>query len=214
MPKTEIRTEQKPEKITPVDSYSYLSGNIPIDVSVYSKKGEFVPIYEVSIASISPTTEFILEKIRKELIREVNLGMVDITNEKKATVIEDKFRETIAILVRKYFPDVDEETSGFLISYLVAKALGLGNIELIMSDEKLEEVVVNSSEEPIWVFHKKHGWLKTNVFLASEEEIQHYATTIGRRIGRQLTVLEPLLDAYLKGGDRANATIMPISTRS
>ncbi|MFH1174513.1 MAG: ATPase, T2SS/T4P/T4SS family [archaeon] len=195
------------------DSYNYFSGNIPILIIIYDKRGEFVPIYEVSIASISPTTEFILEKIRKELIREVNLGMVDITNEKKATIIEDKFRETIGVLVGKYFPDVDQETKGFLISYLIAKSLGLGNIELLMSDELLEEICVNSAEEPIWVYHKKHGWLKTNVFLNNEEDTQHYATTIGRKIGRQLTVLEPLLDAHLKEGDRANATLMPISTR-
>jgi len=139
--------------------------------------------------------------------------MVDITSEKRSNIIEDKFKETISLLVGKYFPDVDEETNGFLVSYLVIKALGLGNIELLMGDDKLEEVVVNSSEEPIWVFHKDHGWLKSNVFLTSEDEIKHYSMTIGRRVGRQLTVLEPLLDAQLKEGDRANATIMPISTQ-
>ncbi|MBC8494884.1 hypothetical protein H8D36_01895 [archaeon] len=46
--------------------YEFKSNNIPINVSVVKIKGEFVPIYEVSISNISKTTEFILEKIRQE----------------------------------------------------------------------------------------------------------------------------------------------------
>ncbi len=30
---------------------------------------------------------------------------------------------------------------------------------------------------------------------------------IGRKVGRQVTVLEPLLDAHLGEGDRVNATL-------
>ena len=36
---------------------------------------------------------------------------------------------------------------------------------------------------------------------------------IGRRVGRQITVLEPLMDAHLARGDRVNATLEPISVR-
>jgi len=36
---------------------------------------------------------------------------------------------------------------------------------------------------------------------------------IGRRIGRQITNLMPLMDAHLISGDRVNATLFPISTR-
>ena len=80
-----------------------------------------------------------------------------------------------------------------------------------MDDANLEEIAINSAEEPVWVYHKKLGWLKTNINLASEDQTRHYATMIGRRVGRQLTILEPLMDAHLKGGDRVNATLEPIS---
>jgi flagellar protein FlaI len=85
-------------------------------------------------------------------------------------------------------------------------------IEFILSDHQLEEVVVNEATEPIWVYHRKHGWLKTNIFLRDEEQTRHYASIIGRKVGRQISVLEPLLDAHLDEGDRVNATLMPIST--
>ena len=36
---------------------------------------------------------------------------------------------------------------------------------------------------------------------------------LGRKVGRQITVLEPLMDANIEGGDRVNATLKPISTK-
>jgi flagellar protein FlaI len=195
-----------------IDKYEYRSGDIPINITVVKKKGEFVPVYEVAISSISRTTEFILEKIRQELIKRVNLGLVEITDLKKTDIVEDRFKELIGILIDKYFPDVDRETKSFLRTYLISKSLGLGSIEILMSDILLEEIVINQSDEPIWVYHKRHGWLKTNIFMRDEEQIRHYASIIGRKIGRQITVLEPLLDAHLTEGDRVNATLNPIST--
>ncbi|MBU1198344.1 MAG: type II/IV secretion system ATPase subunit [Nanoarchaeota archaeon] len=195
-----------------IDTYEYRAKNIPIKVTIVRRKGEFVPLYEVSVASISKTTEFMLERIRQELVKAVNLEMVDLTDLKKTKLIENQFEETIGDLIRKYFPDLDDETKGFLTSYLMTKSLGLGMIEFVMNDYLLEEVVINEATEPIWVFHRKHGWLKSNVFLRDEEQTRHFASIIGRKVGRQITVLEPLLDAHLEGGDRVNATLMPIST--
>ncbi|HII38480.1 TPA: type II/IV secretion system ATPase subunit [Candidatus Micrarchaeota archaeon] len=91
--------------------------------------------------------------------------------------------------------------------------LGLGELELLLADAHLEEVVVNSSHEPVFVYHKKFGWLKTNVFLQTEEQIQNYATMVGRKVGRQITTLNPLMDANLLSGNRVNATLFPISTK-
>ncbi|MCB1083562.1 MAG: type II/IV secretion system ATPase subunit, partial [Simkania sp.] len=131
---------------------------------------------------------------------------------KKTDIVEEKFEEMIHILIEKYLPDADAETTKFLTSYLKVKSLGLGNIDLIMNDHLLEEIVVNQASEPIWVFHKKFGWLKTTIFLKDENQVRHYASIIGRRVGRQINILQPLLDAHLNAGDRVNATLSPVST--
>ena len=195
-----------------IDTYNYNSKDIPITITVRTRRGEFVPTYEVSIASISKATEFILERIRLELIKQVSLGVIDLTETKKTEAIELKFSETIKTLVAKYFPDQDDQTRGFLSSYLSAKALGLGTIEILMDDKLLEEIVINQATDPVWVYHKKYGWLRTTIFMRDDEQTRHYASLIGRKIGRQITVLEPLLDASLGNGDRVNATLSPIST--
>jgi flagellar protein FlaI len=195
-----------------LNSYEYKSERIPITVTISKKPGEFVPTYDLQISAISKTTELILERVRLELIRRVSLGTEDIGDIKKTDLVEDKFNQLIDILIEKYFPDSDEETINFLRSYLKINSLGLGNLELLMSDEQLEELVVNQASEPVWVYHKKYGWVKTNVYLKSEEQTKHYASIIGRKVGRQITVLTPLLDAHLGSGDRVNATLSPVST--
>ena len=53
----------KKEDIKLLATYNFISDNIPITIKVYKKKNEFVPIYEVSISSISKNTEIILERI-------------------------------------------------------------------------------------------------------------------------------------------------------
>jgi flagellar protein FlaI len=204
--------ESRKEIVKVIEEYKFDSNHMPITVKVFQKQGEYVPIYEVSIASISRTTEMILEQIRKKLIREVNLGMVEITNAKDTTIVEERFKETISILIKKYFPDVQDATKEYLTTYLIQKSLGMGNLEILMNDKELEEIVINEANKPVWIYHKKHGWLKTNIIIKTEEQIKHYSAMIGRRVGRQISVLEPLLDAHLNEGDRVNATLMPIST--
>ncbi|MBS3131182.1 CpaF family protein [Candidatus Woesearchaeota archaeon] len=194
-----------------IDTYRFNSENMPISIRIYNKEGEFVPIYEVSISGISPHTEIVLEKIRQELTSQVSLGMVDILSEKKTGVIEQKFIEAIEALISKYFPDLDEKNLNFLKTYLIQRSLGLGNIEILMDDENLEEIAVNGAHEPVWVYHKKHGWLKTTITIKSDDQIRNYSSMIARRVGRQISILNPLLDAHLGTGDRVNATLEPIS---
>jgi len=61
------------------------------------------------------------------------------------------------------------------------------------------------------VYHKKHGWLSTNIIITSDEQIRNYAALLARRVGKQITALNPLLDANMLTGDRANAVLYPIA---
>lgn len=217
----EPQTVKKQQKVAPTQSsggkiistYKFKSGDIPITIEIVMKKDEFVPIYKVSISGISKNTEIVLEKIREELTSQVSLGMVDILKTKDTGIIEKKFAEAIEILLKKHFPNANEKIISFLKSYLLQRSLGLGSIEILMDDVNLEEVAINSADEPVWVYHVKHGWLKTTITMKSEDQVKHYAAMIGRKIGRQITILEPLMDAHLATGDRVNATLEPISVR-
>ncbi len=195
------------------DEYSFESNEIPVKITIKKVKEEYVPLYIVSVANISKTTEIILDKIRDELINEVNIGTKEIIDTSETENISKVFLDAIDLMIDKYFPDVDEKTKKYLKNYLIQKSLGLGTLEFLLADKNLEEIVVNNSKEPVWVYHRKYGWLKTNILIESEEQIKNYSAMIGRRVGRQITILNPLMDANLETGDRVNATLSPISLK-
>ncbi|HNT61141.1 MAG TPA: hypothetical protein PKJ97_04150, partial [Candidatus Bilamarchaeaceae archaeon] len=83
--------ERQREKV--VDSYSFLSENIPVEITV-EMRGGFVPMYNVSIPGIAGGTKLLLEtKLRGELITEVKLDITEILDPKKVPEVKRKFQE-------------------------------------------------------------------------------------------------------------------------
>lgn len=194
-----------------IDSYKLQISGVVVDVKVFTTEGEPVPIYAISFLNISDATLRILGKLREEFLSKVVIGTIELAE--GSGDIRKKFEEEIRLLIRKYFPGIDYDTTNLLVSHVMQQNVGLGNIEILLKDSSLEEIVVNSSKEPVWVYHRKHGWLKTNINLPDEARIRHYATTIGRDVGKEITLLQPLMDASLATGDRVNATLIPISSK-
>ena len=200
------------QEITKLDSYKLNVNDMVVNVEIFLRKNDFVPLYNISILNISKITNIILHKIREEFVSKVNIGDIQITDTGDPSIIKNKFSKEILVLIKKYFPDIDKKTSNLLVNYLIQENIGLGNIEILLRDKNLEDIVVNNAYSPVWVYHRKHGWLKTNVRIPSESKIRHYSTMIGRDVGKEITLLKPLMDASLPTGDRVNATLSPIST--
>jgi archaeal flagellar protein FlaI len=131
---------------------------------------------------------------------------------KKHAEVTKEYFDKIIDKMQEVFPDIEDEQLKIVCEYIVITSTGLGDIEFLLRDTNLEEVVVNNSEEPIWVYHKKYGWLETNIIIDNESTILHYATLAGMVVDKTLTSLAPLMDARLEDGDRVNATIYPITS--
>src|SRR3989338_4908846 len=195
-----------------IDSYKLQISGVVVDIKIFTKEAEAVPIYAISFLNISDATLRILNKLREEFLSKVVIGTIQLVEE-EGSDIKRKFEEEIRILIKKYFPGIDYDTANLLVSHVMQQNVGLGNIEILLKDKNLEEIVINNSQEPVWVYHRKHGWLKTNITIPGEARIRHYATTIGRDVGKEITLLQPLMDASLLTGDRVNATLSPISSK-
>jgi flagellar protein FlaI len=207
------KSKEKPkDDIKVLSSYELNVNGLIVNIKILLKKGAFVPEYHISIINISQVTKVVLDKIKDEFVRKVQIGEIDLSKSAGFDEIKDQFSGEIQLLIKKYFPHIDEKTTNLLVNHLIQENIGLGKIDIILKDPNLEEIAVNSSQEPIWVYHRKHKWLKTNVYVSSEDKIRHYATMIGREIGKEITVLKPLMDAHLSTGDRVNSTLYPISS--
>jgi len=177
------------------------------------KKEKLGFTYNLSIPQIGKPTATLLTDVRNELITVTTISMKELTDPKAFTLIKEKFMQDATKLIKKKLPRIEEETKKFLIGSLMQDMLGLGDIEYLIADPNLEEIVIPSAKEPVRVYSKSYGWLTTNLKIPREEDVINYANIIARRVGKQITVLNPLLDAHLVTGDRINAVLYPINTK-
>ena len=193
-------------------TYNIQLDDTKVQVRIVSDE-DFVSLYKVASPEMSKASIALMDSIREDLLKESKIGMEEIFDSSAIKRIKGDFKKKAELIINKKIPGIDERTKGVLISSLIYEMVGLGELEMLLADPDLEEIAINSSKEPVWVYHKNFGWLKTNITMKDERQIQNYSSIIARRVGRQITTLEPLLDAHLITGDRANATLFPISSR-
>src|SRR3954469_24377266 len=103
-------------------------------------------------------------------------------------------------------PDGDREA---LAARVVRLATGLGPLEPLLSDARVDEVMVNGPGE-VWV--ERGGRIEpTSVRFASEGELLHPIERILAALGRRVDEPSPLCDARLPVGSRVNVVIPPLA---
>ncbi len=194
-----------------IDSYTIICESIPLQIHIYSQKGQPVPFYHLSLLKITSQTKRIIERIREDIITSLSFHIKE--KESKETEIKEQFKKKLREIVQGQFSNVDEETISIITNYILVTSLGLSEIEFLLKDPELEEIVINGAKTNVWVYHRKYGWLKTNIIYEDENKIRHFATLIGRNVDKSINLLKPLLDAHLPSGDRVNATLFPITAK-
>ncbi len=196
-----------------LDSYSIESEGVPAQVVISRKDDEFIDTYELTYTKIRDATQVVLNHLKEKIIEEIELKTSEILDPRELDKVKARLILKAHEMISKTLPSLSVEEEKMFVGTLVHEMLGLGPLELLMSDENLEEVVVNSAREPVFVYHKKFRWLKTNLYLQSEEQIYNYSAIVARKVGKQITTLHPLLDAHTVAGHRVNSTLFPISTK-
>ena len=156
-------------------------------------------------------TKIFLDLIRDEMLRHMPASaQLDVSDVEKAAKVRREFQDQIRSYISQFA--FGKETEDLLVGVLLHKLFGLGEIELFDQDDWLEEIIINNSKSPVGVYHRRYGWLKSNLYMPDEESIFNFASQIGRRAGRQIATLTPILDARYESGDRVCATLSPISS--
>ena len=194
-----------------LSSYSLDVHGMIVKIDISDTQSEFVHQYNVTFPGIGSATKLILMSFRTELTTMVRLDPSRIQDEKYIREMNQRYKDASVVLIEKYIPGTNAETKVLLTSYIINMMLGLGDLEVLLADENLEEITVNGAGDFVWIFHKTLGWCKTNIKPLSDEAIYEQAAQIGRHIGREINNLAPLMDAELNDGSRVNATLYPIS---
>jgi len=194
-----LLSETKSTQDKVIDHY----GNIDIVDS-----GRELLVYKVNVPHLTPADRGIIDSIQRVAAKIIDMRK-ESTNARKRKdsikrQIEDMIAKTSSIKASKAKLDAYAD--------IVSREMGgYGLIDYLLDDEDLEEVMVVPPLRDIYVFHRKHGMLLTNIVLDTDLYVRNIIERIARDIGRRIDTNTPLLDARLPSGDRVNATLQPSS---
>jgi archaeal flagellar protein FlaI len=101
---------------------------------------------------------------------------------------------------------VPEESWPRLLYFVLRDLVGFGDIDVIMNDPLIEDLSVNGLDLPVYVWHRKHESLPTNLVFTDETALDNLIVKLTHLSGKHISTAFPILDAMLPGKDRLAAT--------
>ena len=96
-----------------------------------------------------------------------------------------------------------------LAARILRDTAGLGPLEDLLEDDRVEEVMVNGTEQ---VYIEREGRLQpTAVRFEDEDSLRNAIERILAPLGRRVDELSPMVDARLADGSRVNVVIPPLA---
>ena len=172
---------------------------------------DIIPQYDILRQDYSPEEKIILGEIRENLVD------LAISSGENFQPNEEKLLNDIRNFLFRRLSNENQnlQPSGDYIDNLSSKIvrdiIGYGQIDPLIQDDELEEIMINGTDKPIFVYHRKHGMMKTNIQFSDEKELMDLIDSIARQINRRIDQESPILDGRLLDGSRINATIPPVS---
>jgi len=90
--------------------------------------------------------------------------------------------------------------------YLERNYLGWSRIDALMKDPGIEDISCNGTNIPIFLYHRKHQNIKTQIMF-DEPALNSLAITLAQRSGKHVSIGSPLVDATLPDGSRLQVTL-------
>ncbi|MBQ7927265.1 MAG: CpaF family protein [Methanobrevibacter sp.] len=172
---------------------------------------EIIPQYDIVKQNYSPEEKVLLGEIRENLVD------LAISSGENFQANDEKLLNDIKNFLFMRFSDENQNIniSRQYLDTLSQKFLrdinGYGEIDPLIQDDNLEEIMINGINKPIFVYHREHGMMKTNIQFSDEKELMDLIDSIARQINRRIDQESPILDGRLMDGSRINATIPPVS---
>ena len=172
---------------------------------------EIIPQYDIVKQNYSQKEKVLLGELRENLVD------LAISSGENFQPDEDKLLNDIKnfLFVRLTQDNPNHNITNEYLDTLSHKLLqdiiGYGKIDSLIQDDDLEEIMINGTNKPVFVYHRKYGMMKTNIQFSDEKELVDLIDSISRQINRRIDKETPILDGRLHDGSRINATIPPAS---
>ncbi|SDF94358.1 flagellar protein FlaI [Methanolobus vulcani] len=125
-----------------------------------------------------------------------------VEEEDRAEALRDRFN----LIVDIYRLKLTESQKDKFFYYLHKKYMGFDRMDLLMKDPYIEDITCNGPYTPLYINHRVYGSVATDV-IYEEIELNNFVMRMAQAAGRHISVLEPIRDATLVDGSRANLTL-------
>ena len=160
-------------------------------------------VYSVIEPDLDEKEQEILEKIKLIVQEEIESDFYSLTEIGKA---EDYFNEKIEEILDELRISTDKAQREKFSYYLKRDMLGLGRIEPLFHDPAIEDISCDGISVPIYIYHNRHGSLRTTVLYGDAKQLDESVLRIAQKCEMDISVAEPVLDGRLPDGSRVNAT--------
>jgi flagellar protein FlaI len=156
-----------------------------------------------------------LPKLDDAFFREFNgriISQITYKNALSAIIEPEEFNALkidLIALFKEFMPEIKDPA--MLANIIMDQTVGYSLIAPLIRDPNLEEVMINGYRTPLFVFHKRYGMCKTDILIEKEKMLDTLINRIAATVRKTLDSDNPLLDARLLGGNRANATFSSVT---
>jgi len=105
--------------------------------------------------------------------------------------------QTVRRMARDYGLKLPALSVEKITYYIVRDTVGYGPMDVIINDPAIEDIFCDGTNLPIYVWHQKYEWLRSNVVWIDEDELVRYVRKLAVRAGKELSYAQPILDGAI-----------------
>lgn len=198
-----------PERGEEIDRYE---SRDDVEVSIYQVPDQVQPVYHVNPPEFNlPEEKYKLLDAARRFLASHNPDSGEFARpERMRQVFQNIGRDMIRDIADQMNIEVSGEELEQLTAVLNRYTSGLGVLELLLADPKVQDVYINSpiGNAPIYISHQDYEECETNL-IPTKEEAESWATRFRIRSGRPLDEANPVLDTDTEvPGGRARVAII------
>ncbi len=183
-----------------IDQYELVNGEEAILVTILKLENESKYFYHISPPEYSLNEEqYNLVNIARNVLSEHRPKAEEFTDpEKTRGVFFNVAKDLISELSKSKGIILTNKELVKLARILVRHTIGFGLIEILLMDDKLQDIVLNApiAQNPIFIRHEKYDECVTNI-IPSYEDADSWAAKLRLQSGRALDEANPILDTEL-----------------
>ncbi|WP_406669907.1 ATPase, T2SS/T4P/T4SS family [Methanolobus sp. ZRKC4] len=159
-------------------------------------------LYYIVEPELTDFEEVLLNEIKDRLRDVLLVEEISEDEEDKERVLDTK----IWSIIRDYTLELTPSILAKISYYIKRDFVRFGKIDALMYDDSIEDISGNGHDVPIFLYHRAHHNIATNI-VYGEDELNSFIIQMAQRSGKHISVAEPMIDATMPDGSRIQMTL-------